>query len=107
MKVLGRDTNELAGFYKELADLPRSNEHSRIGERMLSLLPRLEAALAGKTVWATTSHDRLCLSPREDAEPVWLVTVQAVSWGGFEVRYLLPEADAPWVGAMVEGFYPG
>jgi hypothetical protein len=104
LNLIGRDANSLDAFYKELADPPPSNPYCRIGSQMLSLLPKLYDALAGKTVWAVTSHERLCLVPQEKPDFPWLVIIQAVSWGGFEIRYRLPDDEAPWAGAMVEGF---
>ena len=100
---LGHDDGSLRRFYTELADRPGLNGLSRIGQQMLEFLPLLEAALKDEEVWTLTSHERLCLINEARYDAPWCVIVQAVPWGGFAVRYRLPDDQAPWPGAMVEG----
>jgi hypothetical protein len=90
--------------YAEFAALPPENPLSQVGKQMLTLLPLLSEALANRDIWALTSHARLCLLARDDWESPWLVQIEALSWGGFEIRYLLPQDAAPWPQATVLGF---
>ena len=90
--------------YRALAELPPENGFSRVGQQMLRLLPLLSDVCAPREVWSLTSHAQLCLLAADDWESPWYVQIDAVPWGGFEVRYLLPPAEAPWPRATVLGY---
>jgi hypothetical protein len=94
----------LEAEYAEFAALPPENPLRKVGEQMLALLPLLSEVGAKCDVWALTSHARLCLLADDDWESPWFVQIDALSWGGFEVRYLLPPEAAPWPQAAVLGF---
>lgn len=75
---------------------------------MLSLLARLRSLPEGRTVYALTSINRLCLLSEDMTDenprmPAWHVIVYAPSPDRYAVEYLLPDHAAPWPGAMVRG----
>ena len=94
---------DLYDFYREWAEFSSDDVSRKVGQQMLALLGRLEAVAAEVSIWGLTSHGRLVLLAADDYQTPWYVTVVAVSWGGFVVRYRMPEADTPWASAEVEG----
>lgn len=67
------------------------------------LLTKMEAVAAEVAVWGLTSHGKLVLLAADDYRTPWFVTTIAVPWGGFSIHYLMPDSEAPWPGAQVEG----
>src|SRR5262245_23117454 len=71
---------------------------------MLELLPGIEALCVDKAVWGLTSLTELWLLAEDDYRAPWLVGIEALSTDEYRIHYRLPAEDAPWPGALVEGF---
>jgi hypothetical protein len=95
----------LEGFYQALA-ASSDSVSSSIGRQMLSLLPLLSDICVAFNVWGLTSHAHLWLLPSDDPSAPWLVAVMAFPGQGYQIRYKMTEADAPWPEAFVEGTAP-
>jgi hypothetical protein len=98
-----RGTDSLHAFYRKLAGLPKVNRLSKSGAQMLELLPLVAEACADLDLWGVTSHERLCLRGANEYESPWLVIIEPIPGDGFDVRFRLPDDEAPWPGAMVWG----
>jgi hypothetical protein len=103
LRVSSPGSKGLTEFYSDLANLPEPNYYRRVGEQMLELLPLLEEAFADTEVWWLTSHEILWLMDRNVREAPVYVTLRALGWDGFIVRYFLPDEEAPWPDAVLEG----
>ncbi len=93
---------DIEGYYQELSR-STNNFIRRKGLTIQSLLERLKAELVIDTVWALTSHDRLCFLAENDWRSPWLVIIDAPSESSFEIEYLVPQESAPWPFAYVKG----
>ena len=102
-RVSSQLPEDLYQFYRQISDPGPNYSSNECGEQMLKLLPRLEDIAAELPVWGFTSLDRLVLLAADDCHSPWFVIVRAVAWGGYVVRYHLPEDAAPWPNAYVEG----
>ena len=97
-----QNTRTLEGFYEDLA--ASSDDVSRsIGLQMLRLLPMLREACGNRAVWGLTSLTHLWLLAVDDWRSRWLVRITAFPGNGFRVSFRMPDADAPWPDAMVDG----
>jgi hypothetical protein len=96
-------TESLNDFYRKLAALPKDNPLSTAGAQMLDLLPLLAEACANVDLWGFTSHERLCLRERNEYESPWLVIIDPLPGDGYDVRFRLPDHEAPWPQAMIWG----
>jgi hypothetical protein len=92
----------LEPFY---ADLASSNPESyeAVASGMLRLLPFLHELCRSVDVWALTSHATLVLLSTDDWHSRWHVRIRAVSPKQYRIWYFMPEVDAPWPDAAVEG----
>lgn len=70
---------------------------------MLSLLPVLSELCDSYEVWGLTSLCHLWLLAEDDWRSPWLVRISAFPGEEYRISYRMPEADAPWPGALVEG----
>jgi len=97
-----KDKRSLNDFYSDLMKLPSNNSLSKVGRQMVELLPCLENISWEKDVYAFTSHDVLILNSADDYQ-VSYIWIKALSHGGYDVKYLLPNEQAPWPFARVQG----
>jgi hypothetical protein len=95
----------LETFYKEFAASDEAFSKS-MGEQMLSLLPMLSQACAPFDVWGLTSMHHLWLLAADDWRSSWLVCVTALPAEGYRIQYRMPQADAPWPNAFIQGIAP-
>jgi hypothetical protein len=95
-------SKSLDDFYAEMASA--SDHVSREGGlAMLELLAVLRSHADPRRIWGLTSHYRLCLLSKDAYTSPWYVIVSALDSRNYFVEYLMPEVDAPWVGAYVKG----
>jgi len=88
--------------YRAFEKLPNKNL-AGAGTQMLRLLPLLYEACSGLDVWGITSHERLCLIATDAHDAPWLVVIEPVPGDEYEIRFRLPDSEAPWDHAMVWG----
>lgn len=68
---------------------------------MLTILEGLKSLSGTDVIWGLTSHYHLGLHDVDDHRVVAPAGITAISSSEFHVEFLLPEADAPWPGAMI------
>jgi hypothetical protein len=70
---------------------------------MLELLGRLRALPDQRELWGLTSHARLVLLVEDTFRSPWRVIISALGVNSYQVEYLMPDSEAPWPGALVQG----
>jgi hypothetical protein len=73
------------------------------GRTMLDLISRLRSLPDERRVFGLTSHEWLCLLAEDTSTSPWFVMINAFDKRDYSVRYLMPQAVAPWPGAYVLG----
>jgi hypothetical protein len=73
------------------------------GQAMLDLIARLRAWPDDRNVFGLTSLNRLCLLSQDTYTSPWFVIVCAVDAQNYYIDYLMPEREAPWPHARVQG----
>jgi hypothetical protein len=96
-----QSSKSLEGFYKDVA-ASEDSISSGVGRGMLELLPLLYEFCASFEVWGLTSHYHLWLLASDSPSSRWLVSITSFAVG-YQIQYRMPETDAPWPDALVEG----
>ena len=81
-------------------DHPVSRES---GKAMLSLITRLRALPDPRRLYGLTSHNHLGLLSEDTSRSAWFVKVAALDKRNYWIEHLMPEANAPWPNAYVQG----
>lgn len=92
----------LEAFYQTQGELSEDRRYLGAGA-MLSIIKSLQEDPDPRVVFGLTSMRRLCLLAHDRWDSPWYVIVHALSSESIHVDYLLPENDAPWIGARVTG----
>jgi hypothetical protein len=94
-------TETLDAFYEGFAK--RGTAVGTDGRAMLDLFAALQMWSDTRQVWGLTSLAALYLLSSDDSSSPRYVKVLALSYGGYEIEYLMPAEIAPWPQAWVRG----
>lgn len=72
-------------------------------EAMLRLISSMRTEKSEHTVFALTSHEKLCLLSEDSYDSHWWVTVECDGFQYYRVEYLMKPEAAPWDGAYIVG----
>lgn len=86
LKRISGQPGDLKSFYRQLAEAGPQTRLSKVGHRMLELLPALDVMCQDKMIWAATSHATLCLLLRDDYQADCFAAIDVVS-NEYEVTY--------------------
>jgi hypothetical protein len=97
MDIRGVGGHDLDGFYRDFG-------HDKVDlTGMLEVLRLLRGTPWKGVVYGLNSHAALVLLKEDTHATTRWVTVDPWRRSGYEVRYYLPESEAPWTGAQCGG----
>lgn len=95
-----QSSETLQEFYQRDSWQPPLNE---VSIRMLEFISRIDELFPDTVIFASTSHQRLCVHEAGEEELFWVLIVAYSPLGEYYIRYKVPDERSPWENAWMSG----